>query len=322
MGAAVAVVDTGTATSLSATATGTVPPPWRRHATTVLVTDHAPEVADWQAAAMVGAQQVIALPGEADQLIEALVHTTDDGRGRGVVLAVAGAGGGAGASTLAAAIALTAAADRFRSKTILVDGDRLGGGLDILLGIETTAGLRWPDLVVEQGRVAATALHDALPVAAPGVSVLACGRSSGGQLPDPIGVGAMRAVLAAGRGAGDLVVCDCSGESGPHTDHMVDAADLVVLVVPARLRGVAAARVVVAQLQRANPALAVVVRGPAPGGLTPDEVAGVVGVPLLAALRMERGLAARVERSGLGTPRGSLQTAARAVLAELPETGP
>ena len=48
----------------------------------------------------------------------------------------------------------------------------------LLLGIENTAGLRWSDLVVEDGRVAAGALHDALPCAAPGLAVLSCTRST------------------------------------------------------------------------------------------------------------------------------------------------
>ncbi|WP_194838366.1 septum site-determining protein Ssd [Nocardia sp. XZ_19_369] len=284
----------------------------------VLATDGEPELPDWQAAAAVGAERVIALPGAAEGLIEMFAEYGEHRTGDGVVVAVAGAAGGAGASTLAAAVALRAAAEGFRRDTVLVDGAPLGGGLDLLLGIETSTGPRWPDLVVEDGRVSAAALHSALPAAAPGLAVLACGRCGAGRLPREIGAAAVRAVIEAGRAAGDLVVCDISGERGPHADQMLDSADLVVLVVPARLRAVAAAEAVAAHIGRRNPNQGLVVRGPAPGGLRGSEVAEVLDLPLLAAVRAQSGLAARLERGGLTVHRrGPLRDAADAVLAVL-----
>ncbi|MGX1779085.1 septum site-determining protein Ssd [Nocardia brasiliensis] len=283
----------------------------------ILVTDGEPALPDWQAAAAVGAERVIALPGAAVGLIEKFAEYGEHRDGDGIVVAVAGAGGGAGASTLAAATALRAAAEEFRHDTILVDGAPLGGGLDLLLGIETTAGLRWPDLVVEDGRVSAAALHSALPAAAPGLAVLSCGRSGAGRLPREIGPAAVRAVLEAGRAAGDLVICDISGERGPHADQMLDSADLVVLVVPAKLRAVAAAEAVSAHIARRNPNQGLIVRGPAPGGLRGPEVAEVLDLPLLAAVRAQAGLAAHLERRGLTVRRGPLREAADAVLSVL-----
>lgn len=291
-----------------------------RRAGTLLVTEGEPGLLDWQAAAAVGAERVIALPAAADELIESFADHTHRGPGDGLVVAVVGAGGGAGASTLAAAVALTAA-DRFLPHTILIDGDPLGGGLDLLLGIESAPGLRWPELVVEEGRVAAAALHDALPSAAPGLAVLSCARAASGEVAAEIGPGAARAVVEAGRSAGDLVVCDVSGARGPHADQLLDAADLVVLVVPARLRAVAAARAVAAQVRRRNPNQGLVVRGPAPGGLRSGEVAAALDLPLLAGVRAQPGLATRLERGGLGPPRGPLRVAAEAVLDVLAEAG-
>ncbi|MFF0489494.1 septum site-determining protein Ssd [Nocardia sp. NPDC004068] len=289
-----------------------------RRAGTIVVTAGEPGLADWQAAAAVGSDRVLPLPAAADGLIASLADHVQRGSGDGVAVAVVGAGGGAGASVLAAAVALTAAAERFRDDTLLVDGDPLGGGLDLLLGLETTAGLRWPDLVVEDGRVAAHALHDALPAVAPRLSLLSCGRVDDGP-PDQIGPGAVRAVVAAGRAAGDLVVCDVSTARGPHTDQMLDAADLVVLVVPARLRAVAAARAVVSYLRPRNPNQALVVRGPAPGGLRGADVAQALSLPLLSAFRPQPGLPYRLERTGLTHPRGPLRTAAESILDALPE---
>ncbi|MGY1898919.1 septum site-determining protein Ssd [Nocardia gipuzkoensis] len=283
----------------------------------VLVTDGEPGLLDWQAAASVGAERAIALPGAAVGLIEMFAEYGEQRAGDGVVVAVAGAGGGAGASTLAVAIALRAAAEGFRRDTLLVDGAPFAGGLDLLLGIENTPGLRWPELVVEDGRVSAAALHGALPVAAPGLAVLSCGRCGAGRLPRELGSAGVRAVIEAGRAAGDFVVCDISGERGPHADQMLDSADLVVLVVPARLRAVAAAEAVAAHIARRNPNQGLIVRGPAPGGLRGTEVAEVLGLPLLAAVGAQAGLAHRLERGGISLRRGPLRDAADAVLGVL-----
>ncbi|MBB5913394.1 secretion/DNA translocation related CpaE-like protein [Nocardia transvalensis] len=311
-GAVMVILDT--AAARDCTAAG-----YPRRAAVLLVTEGEPGLLDWQAAAAVGAERVLALPDSADVLIESFADHTGRGPGDGAVVAVVGGVGGAGASTLAAAVALTGAASRFRPDTILIDGDPLGGGIDLLLGLESEPGLRWPDLVVEEGRVAAAALHDALPSPSPGLAVLACVRAVPGADPPAIGSSAARAVVEAGRSAGDLVVCDISAERGPHADHMLDAADLVVLVVPARLRAVAAARAVSARVHRRNPHQALIVRGPAPGGLRAAEIAEALALPVLAAIRPQPALAARLERTGLGSPRGPLRTAASAVLAALME---
>jgi len=291
---------------------------YQRRVGVVLVTDGEPELPDWQSAAAVGAERVIALPGAAVGLIEKFAEHGEPRSGNGVVVAVAGACGGAGASVLAAATALRAASGPPGRRTLLVDGAPFGGGLDLLLGIESTVGLRWPDLVVEDGRIAAGALHDALPGAAPGLAVLSCGRGGAGRLPGRIGAAAIHAVLEAGRAAGDLVICDLSGERGPAADQVLDSADLVVLVVPAWLRAVAAAESVAAHISARNPNQGLVVRGPAPGGLRGEEIAEVLDLPLLAAVRAQTELPAHLERGGLRmSRRGPLAIAAAAVLAVL-----
>ncbi|MGW1743190.1 septum site-determining protein Ssd [Nocardia sp. NPDC001965] len=297
----------------AAVACSTVSPP--RRGGVVTVTDGEPELVDWQAAAVIGAEQVIALPGAAVGLIEKFAEYGQPHADGGVVVAVAGAGAGAGASVLAAATALRSAAAGFRPHTVLIDAAPHGGGLDLLLGIEATPGLRWPDLVVDDGRVAAAELHNALPVAGVGLSVLSCGRGTGRT--GPIGAAAVRAVVEAARGAGDLVVCDISSERGPHTDGILDAADLVVLVVPARLRAVAAAGAAAEWIVRRNPNRGLVVRGPAPGNLRGRDIAAVLDLPLLAAVRAQPGLAARLERGGMRLRRGPLRAACDAVLAVL-----
>ncbi|MFG2441341.1 septum site-determining protein Ssd [Nocardia fluminea] len=324
-GAGMVILDT--AAAVAAAVAG-----FPRRAGVVLVTEGEPAVPDWQAATAVGAARVVALPTGAITLVEQFAEHAESRTGEGVVVAVVGAGGGAGASTLAAATALRGAARRVRRETVLIDGAPLDGGIDLVLGMENVPGLRWPDLIIEDGRVSAAALHSALPVGAPGLAVLSCGRArpatgagQGRSRADSVSVGhgfaglapaAVRAVIESGRDAGDLVVCDVSCERGPAADAMLDAADLVVLVVPARLRAIAAAEVVSAYLGERNPNRGLVVRGPAPGGLRGAEVAEVLGLPLLAAVRGQAGLASRLERGGLSVRRrGPLRDAADAVLA-------
>ncbi|WP_051132742.1 septum site-determining protein Ssd [Nocardia paucivorans] len=281
----------------------------------VMVTEGEPGLDDWRAAAFVGAERVVALPDAAVGLIEKFAEHAERRADGGIVVAVAGTGGGAGASTLAAATALRSAGTGFRPRTILVDGAPYGGGLDLLLGIEQAPGLRWPDLVVDDGRVAAAALHNALPEAGIGLSVLSCAR--GAPCSGDLGSAAVHAVIEAGRGAGDLVVCDISSERGPHATQVLEVADLVVLVVPARIRAVAAAEAVTGWIASRNPNQALVVRGPAPGNLRGHEIAEILDLPLLAAVRAQPGLSARLERGGLRLRRGPLREACDAVLAVL-----
>ena len=62
-------------------------------------------------------------------------------------------------------------------------------------------------------------------------------------------------------------------------------------------------------------------RGPSPGGLRPGEVADIVGLPLLSAMRPEPMLAEKLERGGLRLPaRSPLAMAARQVLAVLEDS--
>ncbi|MFP5020894.1 septum site-determining protein Ssd [Pseudonocardia phyllosphaerae] len=281
-----------------------------RRAGVVIAVGDEPAGEDWRVAVALGADRVVELPrGEASLsgfLADAREHAAGAGRA-GRVLAVVGGCGGAGASVLAAATAVVAARDGIGS--LLVDCDPLGGGLDLLAGIEESGGLRWPDIGVGDGRVRAAALHAALPqvpAARTRMSVLACARSAHG--PDPT---AVTAVLDAGRRAGDLVVCDVPRYPTDAALAAVAAADLTVLVVPGALRACAAAGRVADVLAEHARVVELVVRGPSPGGITPAEVAGSLGLPLLHAMRPERDLAGAVERGRVpGSGRGPLASAA------------
>jgi secretion/DNA translocation related CpaE-like protein len=271
----------------------------------------------WRSAVAVGAEHVVHLPDGERFLVNALGERLESADAGGRVLAVLGGRGGAGASVLAAAVASAAVGAARRS--LLVDCDPLGGGLDLVLGAEERAGLRWSGVALTGGRVAASALREALPSAdAQGLlTVLSCGRDAVGPSAE-----AVAAVLDAGSRAGDVVVCDLPRASCETTLAALDRADLAVLVVPAEVRACAAAARVVAAMEARAVGLQLVVRGPAPGGLSASDVSEALGIPLLAAMRPQPGLAAALERGTLTQARRSpLAAAARQVLATLDASG-
>jgi secretion/DNA translocation related CpaE-like protein len=267
----------------------------------------------WERAVAVGAEHVVSLPEGEDWLVSALSETTEEeGRtGDGRVVSVIGGRGGAGASVLAAAVAVRAHDDG--SRVLLVDCDPLGGGLDLVVGAEQVEGLRWPGLALGGGRVAASSLHEALPAAehgAPALTVLSCDRHGPGPAPE-----AALAVVEAGRRAGDTVVCDLPRHLTDTAVTVLDASDLAVLVVPAEVRATAAASRVARQLAERGATVAVVVRGPSPGGLVGDDVAEALGLQVLISIEAEPGLAAALDRGAVpGVRRGPLVRAAAAVL--------
>lgn len=284
-----------------------------RRAQVVVLSTVEPTGTTWQAAITVGAQQVLTLPGNANDLVRQLAEADEaagDGERKkfsGDVLAVVGGRGGAGASLLAAALAQSA------RDALLVDLDPWAGGIDLLVGSENTPGLRWPDLAVQGGRLTWPAVRNALPRQR-GVSVLS-GTRRGYEL-DPC---AVDAVIDAGRRGGATVICDLPRGMSDATETALEATDLVVLVTSCDVRAAAAGSAIVPRLSSVNPTIGLVVRGPSPGGLRAAEIAEIIGLPLLASMRAEPRLAERLEHGGLQLPRRSaLAVAARRVLQVLP----
>lgn len=204
-------------------------------------------------------------------------------------VAVMGGRGGAGAST--AAVALARAAVRTRDAATLVDADPYGGGLDLALGMESTAGARWPDLVDLRGGVAARWLLASLPTA-DGISLVSHGRP--GQAPPP--PEALAAVLDACLVASPAVVVDLPRHHGPAVSVALSRCALLVVVVPAEVRACAAAASLLHGVAAGVADVRLLVRGPAPSGLSAEDVAEAVGVPTFAEVRTESGLASALER--------------------------
>ncbi len=289
-----------------------LPPVLPRRGGILLVCKGNPGPRTWESAFRGGVERVISLPDEETELAGAFADVVETpAEEAGLVLGVVGGRGGAGASVFASALAL--AADREPGGALLVDCDPLGGGLDLLLGLEKTPGPRWSEVQLS-GRVSVSALAAALPQRrhrGGSLPVLACGREGEGPA-----VESLSAVLAAGRRSGRTVVCDLPRTLSDAAVEAVAVADLVVLVVPVEFRACMAAKQVLRPLSALTARLGVVACGRSRADVTAIRTAGLLGPPLLASMEPERGLAATIERGEFPTkPAGPLAKAAAEVLA-------
>ncbi|URN17092.1 MULTISPECIES: septum site-determining protein Ssd [Streptomyces] len=248
----------------------------------------------WRRAVEIGAECVLRLPDAESWLIDRIADVVEGTGRQATTVGVLGGRGGAGASILACALAVGAA--RAGHRTMLVDGDPLGGGLDVLLGAEREEGLRWPDLADSRGRVAGAALEESLP-SLHGLRVLSWDRGDTAAVSPE----AMRSVLAAARRRGGAVVVDLPRRIDDATVEALAQVDMGLLIVPGELRAVAAAKRVASVAGMVLDDLRVVVRGPCAAGVDEAWVAQVLGLPLVGELPAEPGLSASLAD---GTPPG------------------
>ena len=260
----------------------------------------------WQLAVEVGAERVLFLPDAEPWLVGALADAAEVADEDGAVVAVVGGRGGAGATTLASALAVSA--ERSGRRALLVDGDPLGGGIDLVFGGERSTGLRWADLRESSGRLPAGALADALP-RLHDLSVLSWGRDDALQVP----AAAVGAVLEAARRSCELVVVDVPRSFDDAAREALAAATTTLLVVPAEVRAAAAAARVATVAGALCRDLRVVVRTPGPAGLTARQICGALGLPMAGELRPEPGLDASLER---GEPPGQRSRSPLGVLCD------
>ncbi|MFI1014196.1 septum site-determining protein Ssd [Streptomyces sp. NPDC020965] len=249
----------------------------------VLLVGHDQDEPDvWRWAVEIGADSVLRLPEAEGWLLDRIADVVE-GVGRpALTVGVIGGSGGAGASTLACALAVTAA--RSGHRTMLVDGDPLGGGIDVLLGGERVEGRRWPDFAASKGRVAGGALEESLPELHQ-LRVLSWDRGDAVVVPPE----AMRSVLAAARRRGGVVVIDLPRRVDAGAAEALAQLDLGLLVVPGELRAVAAANRVASVIGLVLQDLRVVARGPYTARLDEQWVAASLGLPLVGELPWEPG---------------------------------
>lgn len=221
-----------------------------------IVAGRQPDPDQWS---MALAAPVLRVPQQQRLLPRALTTVGDGSR----PLVFVGAGGGVGVSTLAAGVA-----HETDGAALLVDLDPGGGGLDLLLGVESDPGWRWSELGGARGDVGT--LDGRVP-ARDGVAVVSMPRTDARQPPP----GAIAAVLQAAARDGTRVVVDAGRELHPA---LVESR--VVLVVAAQVRGLAAARA------RAEPlratAAGLVLRRPRSGSVTAAVAEKALGLPVLA----------------------------------------
>ncbi|WP_411109623.1 septum site-determining protein Ssd [Streptomyces sp. c-19] len=262
---------------------------------TVLVGREHDDPAVWRLAVEIGAEGVLRLPDAEAVLVDRIADAAEGVGRQALTVGVVGGRGGAGASTLACGLALAAA--RTGRRTLLVDGDPLGGGLDVLLGGEREEGRRWPDFAASKGRLAGGALEESLP-SVRGVRVLSWGREPVDAVPPE----AVRSVLSAARRRGGVVVVDLPRGTDAAAAEAQAQLDLGLLVVPGELRAVAAAHRVASTLSVGVRDLRAVVRGPYAAGLDERWVADALRLPLAGELPYDPGI---VEDQDAGLPPGA-----------------
>ncbi|AXK46028.1 hypothetical protein [Brachybacterium saurashtrense] len=252
----------------------------------------------WKEALAAGAEAVLSLPEESEDLLSRLAEHARP-RTASLLLGVVGGCGGAGASSFAARLA---AAARRHGPVTLVDADPLGGGADLLVEAPPREGLRWQD-VQELGPDDGDALREGLPVVDE-VRMLVAGDGPG---PGP---DALRPVLSALAPLGGTVVVDLGPEAVPAAaEHL----HRLLAVVPATDHAVRAAARRLRSWRLPHGLAQVVVRRGGP--LAPVEVCEDLALPLAAAFRdSPRGTVPLLDVRRRGADR-----AARALLARLPE---
>ncbi len=261
----------------------------------------------YRTALAVGAENVAELPGSEDWVVEALTDLGDDSRGRGLTIGVMGGSGGVGATTFACALGQMAARS---GPSVVVDLDPLGPGIDRVLGLESCEGVRWDELCQTTGRLSARALREALPRSSR-LAVLTWNAGPHATLQ----AFAVREAMSAAQRGHDVVVLDLPRVLDPLLEEVVARCDRLLVVTSPTVAGVASATRLCAGFPDPR-RLGLVVRG---SGADPGDVARIVGVPVVAQLPHQRGLAEAIDL-GLGpvrSRRGPLGRTGLHVLAQL-----
>ena len=227
----------------------------------------------------------------------------------GRVIGVVGACGGAGASVVAACVAH--GLRRSGERATLVDLDTHAPGTDLLLGADGGRGARWPDLVGARGEVEGSGVVAALPRW--GMVPVLSGTASGLPPDDDVVLDVCRGLVQAGetlvldlprpgswgsatrRGAGPAA--EAPGSDGLALGTLLARCETTLIVVPLTLPATVGAQRVRDALRGAGVSdVRVVARGPAPGSVDEDDVAAALGLPVVAAMGRDGGLARAIER--------------------------
>lgn len=255
---------------------------------------------DWQWAFTVGAVAGFVIPAQAPELLRSLSRADMPRGAINLSIGVVGAVGGCGTSTFAVALAR-----ELGEGAVLVDADPTSGGLDLLVGAENTVGARWNDLRLTTGSINPEDLRAALPEDE-GLAFLTCSRSAGAVH----ALEAQEVHAAASTLRQYPLVVDLSPRL-PDWEEVAAALQLIVVLVPAEIRAVSAARPLLASL-KAN--VVVLLRHRGWSGLTVAEVERLAGCEVLAEISQANALVKRSEMQGLSDCPRQLRVPVRAVL--------
>ncbi|MBP2354397.1 secretion/DNA translocation related CpaE-like protein [Kribbella aluminosa] len=280
------------------------------HRPGVVVVGSIPDGDDlYRAAFDIGADLVCRLPADEPLLAGRLADALDGTTRAALTLAFVGGCGGAGSTTLAVAVAVLGNRRGFR--TMLIDGDPLGGGIELALGIERDPGDRWPKLLNASGRVSAAALRSALP-SVDGLTVLSWDQSDVTVLPPDT----MSSVIGAAQRSTDLVVLDLPRRADPAVEEGFVRSTATLLVVPCDVRSVAAAKRLSGPLRSVAGDVRVVARDSRPG-LAPTDVAAHLCLPLATKLGIDPKVPAAMDEGRFAPHRRSPLTRAAADILNL-----
>lgn len=188
------------------------------------------------------------------------------------VIGVLGASGGLGVSSLAVAVGLRAS-ERFGA-TVCLDGERVGGGLDVTACLEHLPGLRWPDLEAAQGQLDGSALLRALP-AEGSLRVL------GARAAPP-----RRDVMVAALGA-LAELCPVTVVDLGRSLHLIDRCTQVMLVSGVSARQLADAAAIVPAVLAGGADVRLVLRTMRRDPVQPEDVAALLDLPLATVVRQD-----------------------------------
>lgn len=188
---------------------------------------------------------------------------------RGTVIGLVGGSGGVGTSTTA--LGLAAAATRRGLRSLLVDLDATGGGLDLLCGVESDPGWRWPRLATVDGFLGD--LAGELPTVDE-IDLISMGRGADHVVPGPASVSA---VIRSAARSHDVVIVDLGrcADSGARQGQLL--ADRTVLVGGSGVRQIAAAGHWLRQT--AEPPEHLLVRSTRHGEIDADTCASILELP-------------------------------------------
>ncbi|WP_205324392.1 septum site-determining protein Ssd [Glycomyces sp. YM15] len=211
----------------------------------------------WPMAIQMQATGVVALPDADDFLTDLLIRTALDVEPAPVITTVAGHGGAAATD-----------AARDGRKSVLIDLDHTGGGIDTAAGLAAQPGWRWPSLAIGTGPLDPERLLGGLPKRG-GLHIIG---------PDPrnpaeVSADAFDRVLRAARLAADLVVVDLPRTRTRAAAAAAVAARSIAVALGPGPRSWEAARSVTAAYGLHSAHLGVVLRGdaePNPTGVTWD----------------------------------------------------